>query len=203
MNLFLPRKRHLVTAVPAVVYAVNYPIIIQVISEIQEKSCAFVEMVKSPCTSEEAAQVAYDVLEDCGRKVCVMKKSAPGFIANRLQHALLREALYMVEEGLADPRDIDKALMYSFMPRYTSVGLFEHQDAAGLDMVQNIENYLFPSLCDRKTAFDSVNDRVASHSRGQKDGMGIYKWDAESIADFKARASEPYWKYFNWKLPEV
>lgn len=46
MNLFLPRKRHLVTAVPAVVYAVNYPIIIQVISEIQEKSCAFVEMVK-------------------------------------------------------------------------------------------------------------------------------------------------------------
>ena len=49
-----------------------------------------------------------------------MKKSAPGFIANRLQHALLREALYMAEEGLADPRDIDKALMYSFMPRYTS-----------------------------------------------------------------------------------
>ena len=142
------------------------------------------------------------MLEDCGRKVCVMKKSAPGFIANRLQHALLREALYMAEEGLADPRDIDKALMYSFMPRYTSVGLFEHQDAAGLGMVQNIENYLFPSLCDRKTAFDSVNDRVASHSRGQKDGMGIYKWDAESIADFKARASEPYWKYFNWNLPK-
>ena len=68
--------------------------------------------------------------------------------------------------------------------------------------LQNIENYLFPSLCDRKTAFDSVNDRVASHSRGQKDGMGIYKWDAESIADFKARASEPYWKYFNWNLPK-
>ena len=49
MNLFLPRKRHLVTAVPAVIYAVNYPIIIQVISEIQEKSCAFVEMVKIVC----------------------------------------------------------------------------------------------------------------------------------------------------------
>ena len=46
MNLFLPRKRHLVTEVPAVVYAVNHPIIIQVISEIQEKSCAFVEMLK-------------------------------------------------------------------------------------------------------------------------------------------------------------
>lgn len=163
----------------------------------------FVEMVKSPRTSEEAAQTAYDVLEDCGRKVCVMKKSAPGFIANRLQHALLREAIYMVEEGLAEPRDIDKALMYSFMPRYTSVGLFEHQDAAGLDMVQSIEDYLFPSLCDRKTAFAFVSDRVSGKTRGQKDGKGTYEWDAAAVADFKARASEPYWQYFNWQLPEA
>jgi len=163
----------------------------------------YVELVKSPCTSDEAAQVAYHVLEDCGRKVCVMKKSAPGFIANRLQHALLREAIYMVEAGLADPRDIDKALMYSFMPRYTSVGLFEHQDAAGLDMVQSIENYLLPDLCDRKTAFDFVNDRVAANTMGQKHGKGTYEWDEASIADFKVRAAAPYWQYFNWKLPEV
>ena len=163
----------------------------------------FVELVKSPCSSEEAAQTAYDVLEDCGRKVCVMKKSAPGFIANRLQHALLREAIHMVEEGLVEPRDIDKALMFSFMPRYTSVGLFEHQDAAGLDMVQSIENYLFPSLCDRKRAFDFVNDRVSSGDLGQKTGQGTYVWDTASIADFKARAAEPYWQYFNWKLPRV
>ena len=163
----------------------------------------FVEMVKSPHTSQEAAQTAYDMLEDCGRKVCVMKKSAPGFIANRLQHALLREAIYMVEEGLAEPRDIDKALMYSFMPRYTSVGLFEHQDAAGLDMVQSIENYLFPSLSDRKNAFDFVDQRVSGKKRGQKDGQGTYQWDAASIADVKVRASEPYWQYFNWKLPEA
>lgn len=161
----------------------------------------FVEMVKSPCTDDAAAKLAYDVLEDCGRKVCVMKKSAPGFIANRLQHALLREAFYMVEQGLADPRDIDKALMYSFMPRYTSVGLFEHQDAAGLDMVQSIENYLFPDLCDRKTAFDFVNSCVAAGTMGQKNGQGTYTWDAASIASFKARAAAPYWQYFNWTLP--
>ena len=151
----------------------------------------YVEVVKSPCTADEAVQTVCDVLEDCGRKVCLMKKSAPGFIANRLQHALLREAIYMVEEGLADPRDIDKALMYSFMPRYTSVGLFEHQDAAGLDMVQNIENYLLPDLCDRKCAFDFVNDRVAANPMGQKHGKGTYDWDEASIADFKVRAAEP------------
>jgi 3-hydroxybutyryl-CoA dehydrogenase len=163
----------------------------------------FVELVKSPCSCEEATQLVYDFLEDCGRKVCIMKKSAPGFIANRLQHALLREAIYMVEQGMADPREIDKALMYSFMPRYTCVGLFEHQDAAGLDMVKGIEDYLFPDLCDRKTAFDYVNERVAAGRLGQKTGQGTYAWDAASIASFKKRAAEPYWKYFNWHLPDA
>ena len=162
----------------------------------------FVEMVRSSKTSDEAAGLVYDMLEDCGRKVCIMKKSAPGFIANRLQHALLREAMYMVEQGMASPRDIDKALMYSFMPRYTSVGLFEHQDAAGLDMVQSIQNTLLPSLCDYKKSFDMVDEHVAEKKRGQKDGEGIYVWSEEDKARFKRDAAEPYWKYFDWKLPE-
>lgn len=161
----------------------------------------FVEMVKGPDTSEEAAKTAYDILENCGRKVCVMKKSAPGFIANRLQHALLREAIYMVEQGLAEPRDIDKALMYSFMPRYTSVGLFEHQDAAGLDLVKNIEEYLLPDLSDEKKVPAIICECIANGNLGQKSGQGIYEWDESSKADFKQRAAKPYWKYFNWKLP--
>jgi 3-hydroxybutyryl-CoA dehydrogenase len=162
----------------------------------------FVELVRSAKTSDEAAQAAYDFLESCGRKVCIMKKSAPGFIANRLQHALLREAIYMVEQGMADPRDIDKALMYSFMPRYTSVGLFEHQDAAGLDMVLNIEDYLLQDLSNADKAPDYIRDRVNAGDLGQKTGKGVYEWDEASKADFKVRAAEPYWKYFNWKLPE-
>ena len=161
----------------------------------------FVELVKSEYTEEAAAQLVYDVLEDCGHKVCIMKKAAPGFIANRLQHALLREAFYMVEEGMCDPRDIDKALMYSFMPRYTSIGLFEHQDAAGLDLIKSIHDYLFPYLCDRKCSFESVDKCVAENHRGQKDGQGTYTWDEAAKLDFKERAAAPYYKYFNWKLP--
>lgn len=163
----------------------------------------FVEMVKGEETSEEAVLLAYDILESCGRKVCVMKKSAPGFIANRLQHALLREAIYMVEQGFADPREIDKALMYSFMPRYTSVGLFEHQDAAGLDMVKNIEEYLLPDLSVQKGVPAIINNCVASGNLGQKSGKGIYEWDERTKADFKQRAAEPYWQYFNWNLPKI
>ena len=156
----------------------------------------FVEMVKSAGTDPSAVQFAYDFLEGCGRKVCVMKKAAPGFICNRLQHALLREAFYMVQEGMCDAREIDKALMYSFMPRYTSIGLFEHQDAAGLDLVSNIETYLFPHLCDSHEQPPFVKKSVEEGNLGQKTGKGTYEWDEEIKEDFAVRAAAPYWKYY-------
>ena len=160
----------------------------------------FVELVRASDTEERAADLIYDLLESCGRKVCVMKKSAPGFIANRLQHALLREATYMVEQGMADPADIDKALKYSFMPRYSSVGLFEHQDAAGLDMVVSIEDRLLQDLSTASRTPDYIRDRAARGEIGQKSGKGIYEWDEDSIHRFKTDAAEPYWKYFDWPL---
>jgi 3-hydroxybutyryl-CoA dehydrogenase len=109
----------------------------------------------------------------------------------------------MVEQGISDPRDIDKALKYSFMPRYTSVGLFEHQDAAGLDLVHNIEKYLLPDLSTEQGVPELISQKVAAGNLGQKTGEGIYKWDEESKADFKRRAAEPYWQYFNWDLPSI
>ena len=163
----------------------------------------FVECVKNQKTSDEAAKLLYDVLESTGRKVVIMKKGAPGFIANRLQHALLREAIYMIEQGYASPRDIDKALMFSFMPRYTSVGLFEHQDAAGLDMVMNIENYLFPYLSNAEKAPEYISSRFEAGKLGQKTGEGVYTWTEEEKADFAKRAAEPYWDYFNWDFADL
>jgi 3-hydroxybutyryl-CoA dehydrogenase len=162
----------------------------------------FVEIVKSKYTAQEAAQTAYDVLESTGRKAIIMQRSAPGFVANRLQHALLREAVHIVEEGLATPRDIDKALMYSFMPRYTSVGLFEHQDAAGLDMVKSIEDYLLPTLSNCNCTPQFFNKLVEEQKLGMKTGEGVYEWPEEAKEDFRRRASAPYLCYFNWDIPK-
>jgi 3-hydroxybutyryl-CoA dehydrogenase len=161
----------------------------------------FVEIVKSAVTGQRAVELVYDFLESCGRKVCVMKKSAPGFIANRLQHALLREAMYMVDNGLADPQEIDKTLMYSFMPRYTRVGIFEHHDAYGMDMLEKLQNYLYPHLADGKGSPPMVTDKVKAGTLGMKTRRGIYEWTDASIADFRKRAAEPYWQFFNWNLP--
>ena len=142
-----------------------------------------------------------DFLESCGRKVCVMKKSAPGFIANRLHHAIVREAMHMVDSGLADPREIDKALMYSFMPRYTNAGIFEHHDGYGMDMLEKLQNYLYPHLAVYDHSPDMVINSVKAGNLGMKTGKGIYEWNEASIADFKERASAPYWRFFNWKFP--
>jgi 3-hydroxybutyryl-CoA dehydrogenase len=162
-----------------------------------------VEVVRSRHTSDEALEMIVSILESTGRAPVVMKKSAPGFVANRLQHALYREAVYMVEQGMATPQDIDTALKTSFIPRYTSIGLFEHFDYAGLDMIMSIESYLFPTLCNATEPQDLVRLPYERGELGYKTGKGVLNWSSVDIDEFRRRASEPYMKFFNWTLPEI
>ena len=162
----------------------------------------FVEIVKGKDTDHDAAKLVYDLLESCGRKPIIANKSVPGFVANRLQHALAREAAYMVDEGIASPEDVDKALSYSFAPRYSVVGLFQHFDAAGMDMITSIQDYLLPSLSDRKDTPDIWRDHFNKGELGIKTGKGVYDWTEEAVAEFKEKASAPYFKFFNWDIPE-
>jgi 3-hydroxybutyryl-CoA dehydrogenase len=161
-----------------------------------------VEVLRSRFTSDESLRILVDVLESTGRKAVVMKKGAPGFIANRLQHALFREAVNMVEEGISTPEDIDMALRTSFAPRYTSIGLFEHFDYAGLDMIISIEDYLFPTLCNADKTQDYIRTRYEAGDLGFKTGKGVYDWSKIDIDDFRRRASAPYLRFFNWDLPK-
>ncbi|MHB8072712.1 3-hydroxyacyl-CoA dehydrogenase family protein [Desulfosporosinus fructosivorans] len=161
-----------------------------------------VEVVKGKHTSDVSVQVIVDVLESVGREVVIMKKNAPGFIGNRLQHALYREAVHMVEQGIATPEDIDKTLRSSFIPRYTSIGLFEHFDYAGLDMIVSIDDYLFPTLSNADKAQDYIKTRFEAGNLGFKTGLGVYDWSKKDVVEFRQRASEPYLRFFNWSLPE-
>ena len=162
-----------------------------------------VELVKNDFTSEEAIEALTFLLEYCGREVCKMNKPAPGFIANRLQHALYREAVYMVEQGFCGPEDIDKCIRSSWGPRYTSIGLFDHFDYAGLDLIDNIESYLFPDLCNATTTQDYIKERIERGDLGYKTGKGVYDWTTRDMDAFRNRTTDPYLKDFNWKLPEV
>ena len=161
-----------------------------------------VELVKNDFTSQEALDAVITLLESCGREVCKMNKPAPGFIANRLQHALYREAVYMVEQGICGPEDIDKCIRSSCGPRYTSIGLFDHFDYAGLDLIANIETYLYPDLCDTKTVHPSLQERLDRGDLGYKTGVGYYDWRERDMDAFRKKTSDPYLRFFNWKLPE-
>lgn len=162
----------------------------------------FVEMLKSQETPMERAEAVYDFLEDMDRKCVILKKNAPGFIANRLQHALFREAINIVEQGIADPRDVDKAAMYSFMPRYTSIGIFEHIDNSGVDLNYNIENYLFKDLSAADSAMKMICDLNEKGELGVKTGKGVYDWSVVDMDDFQARIGKPYWTFVDWDIPE-
>lgn len=162
-----------------------------------------VELVKNDFTDPSALDAVTALLEACGREVCKMNRPAPGFIANRLQHALYREAVYMVEQGICGPEDIDKCIRSSWGPRYTAIGLFDHFDYAGLDLIANIEGYLYPDLCDTKTVHPSLQERLDRGDLGYKTGVGYYDWRERDMEAFRKKTGEPYLKFFNWKLPEV
>ena len=160
-----------------------------------------VEVVKGTHTSDEALAFICGILESCGRAPVVIRKSVAGFVANRLQHALYREAAYMVEQGIASPKDIDRALQTSFVPRYTAIGIFEHFDYAGLDMVLSIEKTLYPDLCRQTEPHRLVSEAVGRGELGCKTQKGVLDWSEFDIDAFRKRAAEPYLKFFNWSLP--
>lgn len=161
-----------------------------------------VEVVHNDYTDAAAVKDVAAILEYCGREVAYLKKPCPGFIGNRLQHALFREAIYMVEQGICSPEDIDRVVRASFAPRYTSIGLFDHMDYTGLDLLISVDDKLFPHLCNDTSVANYIRDKVAKGDIGYKSGVGVYDWRERDMDNFRYKTGAPYLKLFNWKLPE-
>jgi 3-hydroxybutyryl-CoA dehydrogenase len=162
----------------------------------------FFELVRASATMDGVVEFAAGLLAAMGRKPVILKKSAPGFIGNRLQFALWREALHIVESGIADPEDVDTCLQYSFCPRYTSIGIFEHFDYGGMNLNYNVSKTLFPVLCNEKQVMKSIIEKIEAGDLGQKTGKGFYDWRHIDLDAYKERVNAPYWKFFNWDFPE-
>lgn len=161
-----------------------------------------VEVVPNSYTSESALRAVMELLEYVKREAVVIKKDAPGFVANRLQYAMLREAIHIVEEGIALPEDVDRVLKYSFIPRYTSIGIFEHFDNCGLDLTADICRYLYPELCTADSVQNLVQKHCEKEEYGVKSKKGIYDWEKKDMEDFRERIKQPYLKYFSWNIPQ-
>ncbi len=162
----------------------------------------FFELAKGSDTGDGVVELAAEFLEALDRKPVILKKSIPGFIGNRLQFALWREVLYLVENGIADPKDIDTCLNYSFCPRYTSIGIFEHFDNGGMQLNHDVVKTLFPLLSDEKDVPKVITDRMDAGDMGQKSGKGFYDWRGVDMDAYRKRVSAPYWRFFDWNFPE-
>ena len=149
-----------------------------------------VEIVQGEKTSVQVAQSVRELVAACGKVPVMVKKDRPGQLGNRLQMALVREAAYIVEEGIADVEDVDLVAKNGFGLRMPAYGIFEHQDAVGLDMALGILDYVAKDLYSLPKAPNFYRAKVAHGDLGAKTGKGFYDWSTKSIEEVKARRDQ-------------
>ena len=148
-----------------------------------------VEIVTGPATSCESVEAMRDILVRMGKNPVVLSKELPGFIANRLQAALLRECFAIVESGAASTMDVDEVVRSSIGPRLGAAGPFEVLDTAGLDIWRAISEQLMPEIESSGEIPPGLARLVERGCFGLKTGRGVYEWTDESAADLHRRIS--------------
>jgi len=148
-----------------------------------------VEVVRGENTSEDTLHRSFDLLRKMNKKPIEVKKEVPGFVGNRLQFALLREALHILEEGIATKEDIDAAVTFGIGRRLAVTGPFVSADMGGLDVYLAITDYLFNNLSNTPDSSPALENLVANKKLGMKSGEGFYNWDG-SLSDEMNRKRE-------------
>jgi 3-hydroxybutyryl-CoA dehydrogenase len=120
------------------------------------------------------------------KKPVLVKKDIAGFLANRIQHALLREALALIDAGIASPEDVDMAVRCSFGFRYAAVGPIMQKEISGWDTTARAGTEIYPTLSNTATVPACLAERVAQGKIGMKSGEGFLKWTPETIKAAKA-----------------
>lgn len=149
-----------------------------------------VEVIKTRYVSEDIVKQMYAMLEEAGKAPVIVQKDVPGFLANRMQHALFREAISIVERGIASAEDVDKAIKFGFGMRLGVRGPMEVIDAGGTDLTYNIHSYLFPHIENSTEPSQLLIQKLDEGKLGFKSGEGFQKWSAEEIAESQERLIE-------------
>ena len=146
-----------------------------------------VEVVRGPETSDETIEITKAVLEGIGKRPVVLQKESLGFIGNRMQFALLREALSIVDKGIASAEDVDTVVKTSFGRRLAVAGPLEVFDIAGWDTISHIIDELYPDLDTSTKNSPTITDMLERGDLGVKSGRGFYEWNDEAVAELRQR----------------
>lgn len=142
-----------------------------------------VEVVRHERTEEKIVQTTMEVMRMIGKSPVLLKKEVPGFIANRLQAAVVREALHLLEEGVAEAKDIDLAVTEGPGFRWAFIGPIETADFGGLDTWKRVVDNLAPELSQSQQAPEFLNKLVDAGHLGAKSGQGIYEYEEISVSE--------------------
>ncbi|MER7110047.1 3-hydroxyacyl-CoA dehydrogenase family protein [Streptomyces sp. NPDC000229] len=134
-----------------------------------------VEVAPGADTDHRFVQEACEVLNGMGKTTVRLHRDVPGFIGNRLQFALVREALHLLEQEVCDPVTIDTVMRASLGLRWSAVGPMENADFIGLDLTRNILDSLAPHLSAAVT-FPALDEPLDAGQRGRSSGGGLLTW---------------------------
>ncbi|WP_232624491.1 3-hydroxyacyl-CoA dehydrogenase family protein [Paraburkholderia ginsengisoli] len=144
-----------------------------------------VEVVPGTATAPEVTQRTADLMSAIGMEPVVLAKAIPGFVGNRLQFAVLREALNIVRSGAATPDVVDRVMKASLGRRWGIVGPLEGADMGGLDTFLDIASHLMPELAKDEDVLDLLREKVEAGRVGIRSGAGFYDWDDAHLAQVK------------------
>jgi 3-hydroxybutyryl-CoA dehydrogenase len=146
-----------------------------------------VEVIETHWTSPQVVAWTMDLHQAAGKKPAHVKKDVPGFIGNRLQHALWREAISLVEQGICDAETVDAVIKASFGRRIAVLGPLENADLVGTDLTLAIHETVLPAVESRPGPSPYLQKLVADGKLGFKSGEGFRKWSAEQQAALRAK----------------
>jgi len=135
-----------------------------------------VEMIRGRKTSDQTFRISYDLMKKIGKVPFVVKKEIDGFLLNRLQLALGREAFYLVEKGVATIEDVDICLNSVLGLRWATVGPFRQMDSAGIDTACKVWKYILPSISNSRRIPKAMTEKVARGELGMKTRKGFYDY---------------------------
>ena len=154
-----------------------------------------VEVTKGRSTSDVTADRTLSICRSLGKKPILVRHDIPGFVGNRLQFAVFREALHLVEGGVASPADIDLAMTAGPGLRYSMLGPLRTADLGGLDVFYAIGNYLTAELSRATTSSHVIKDLIDQGKLGAKSGAGFYSYTEEELEHRVARRDRVLLRY--------
>ena len=146
-----------------------------------------VELIRSPKTSEETVSVTAALLSRVGKTPAILERESLGFVGPRLQAALIREAIFIVEQGIASAETVDIVVRNSFGRRLSVAGPFEVFELAGWDLVLAAFEELYRELNGSAEINPLLREMVEAGKLGVKSQEGFYQWDDENLRALRDR----------------